>query len=112
MNKEEAAAIVAKFDGWVKKEVVCGENIYNNPLEVSGARWESQIFRKYLSLDALVPVWEKLFKKGMHEFALWGNRNGWWLETNVQGDCKSSSMKEVVFEAALIATAKAIKELK
>lgn len=101
MTPQEANKIIAEFMGnkWDRDRVAITEEDgfthYHTPYSKN--------------LDALVPVWEKL-KLGTCGESLIFNKNcmGNWEADFYSGDSES----ETIQEAACIATAKAIKELK
>lgn len=95
MKSEEANKIIAEFMGtgvWVPVDNDCGEleTLYS---------W---------SLDALVPVWEKLDKKPICISQGINQCEGKWF---VQYGLFDGGERETIQEAAAIATAKAIQEM-
>ena len=98
MKTEEANKIIAEYMG---ENLIVPVNIN----ELSGS--QKKIYQPYIySLDALVPVWEKLGVDDMDLHPLRGECYIYWRGLGIKGK------GETVQEAACIATAKAIKELK
>lgn len=106
MEAKEACLIVAKFDGWKRVALGGGEGIWY--LKVAETLRIGGLIEKYLSLDALVPVWEKL---GDTSFCLYTIGVGFFkCETPFSRVTEADT--ETIQEAAAIATAIAIQELK
>ena len=95
MNRQEVNTIIARFMG---------------EKSIAGAKW---ITNWSASLDALVPVVEKLLTNDVAEFALFWNRNGSWAETfNMKKSAHIDSGMLCPSMALATACAKVIKELK
>jgi hypothetical protein len=109
MNIEEANKIVAEYMGWEKYEHdVFGVGYRQGKLSFG---FDCN-FPDYRSLDDLIPVWEKLklMRVTLEPY------NGWSNEFDPRADVDLSHNHEsrgsTLQEAACIATAKAIQELK
>ena len=110
MNTQEAAIIVAEFDGW-KRFAFNGVQMWRRddmPIgtDLFGYRL-GRVEQKYLSLDALVPVWEKL--RLVPDFELIKDTCYARIITTTM---MKSAISGTIQESALIVTAKAIKSLK
>ena len=117
MELEEVNKIIAEFDGWKFIETICTGNMTTLDIwEQDGSKYHygsGEVPEKYTeSLDALVPVWEKLRLDANWRIKLvtdYTNGVGWSVtvapspDETVEGDLR---------KAAAIATAKAILELK
>lgn len=94
MKTEEANYIISEYMGtWMKRD--------------SSGCWLPN--PDYLSLDALMPVWEKLDAKGVWEIDL---RCGFGLRPYTDLVYVIYEKADTLQEAAAIATAKAIQEVK
>jgi len=103
MTTDEANGVCAEFMGWKFSTDGSGDYFY---LE---RRWESDIYSE--SLDALVPVWEKLEPRSELIFDRFYDDEGDYWHVYFK-DQKISITYTSLQEAACIATAKAIQELK
>lgn len=102
MTPEEACKIVAYFDGYRDAFNPCGGD-FENHFQIN----------KFLSLDELTPVWEKLGYRGFHSDRFLHKEKMHyqaWLTFFDERTPTQISMKSIR-EAAVIATAKAIQEL-
>ena len=107
MTPQEANKIIAEYMGCIDF------NSEGTPIEDRGTFW-CEI--NYLSLDALVPVWEKIKQIPLFNQTGEANDPKWLCEI----ECENSNPKFnyvsghaiTIQEAACIATARAIKELK
>lgn len=112
MTPEEADEIIAGYMGHKNPRV--GHSNHTDHIVVDSHKegYTSELFPRYTqSLDALIPVWKKLdtaprFYK-MSDAPLWIRCDIW----NGQGESQAVG-NYTITEAAAIATAKAIKELK
>lgn len=120
MTAQEANKIIAEFLGWRLEN----NNWILGDFEKDGHEtgcpntdeYKDYAPNNYIrSLDALVPVWEKLkdFHNGEIDISLAPDEKHWVsIDHFKDGHCYSSSSRgETVQEAAAIATAKAIKEM-
>jgi len=108
MNAESANKIIAEYMGGPYE----GDSMYCSfDGEAIIPDIEDQIKEHYLSLDALVPVWEKLnkTKKSGYLEITQSTISGW--QVAFRGTY-IASLGDSLPEAAAIATAKMIKELK
>ena len=113
MKADEANKIIADFMGYGIAKKVNGVPFATSPIPKAKYRLEDY----YLSLDALVPVWEKLEFFDNEEFITTDNEvtikkwhgDGEWLF--MFNEIEGVGFGRTLQEAAAIATAKAIKEL-
>ncbi len=95
MQKQEARKIIAEYMGYRDAfNPCCGKN----DIEIE----------KYSSLDALIPVWEKI-RKGFN-INLINSVDKYYCSVN-NGEYYKDDFAETIQEAAAIATAKAIREI-
>ena len=115
MKVEEANKIIAKFMGWKFSQLVGFTNGYGY-MRNKGEELLTEHFEDYyISLDKLVPVWEKL-KPETDEWVITLGKtissgfSGYYAQViEVYNSIESEG--NTIQEAAAIATAKAIKEL-
>lgn len=116
MELQEVNRIIAEYMGW--KECGCDIKLVPTPFqdecEECGLefKWNEHLSARYhRSLDALVPVWEKLKYVNYFEF----NLHQTWFSLSIsekKGEWTEESWgKETIQEAAAFATAKAIQSL-
>ena len=100
MKISESDKIIAEFIGWYPQSTDMYPDAWNNHegFRVMDHQWFSR------SLNALVPVWEKL--KPIHGYDVILSQVGDWISDH---NCEHENS---IQEAAAIATAKAILELK
>jgi hypothetical protein len=110
MKPDEANKIIAEYMGWYKQSTDKHPHAWNNNegFRVNKHEWFSE------SLDALVPVWEKLeyvplFKQARLSKTYWCKVES--IDIGKPTFCSPEGIVTIQ-EAAAIATAKAIQELK
>ena len=111
MTPEEASEIIAKFMGYKKLDPPTKTSRFNIRWVKGKKRMSYLDFHR--SLDALVPVWEKLRKTNF--FFRWDKDEWEFVLTEVSklSDSDYEGIRELgtIQEAAAIATAKTIQEL-
>lgn len=119
MNTDQADKVIGEYMGWVWDEANAEWRDYVDPQNLSGGTCPCGDPTK--SLDALIPVWEKLEKideRGWLEYAafdFFGEYRLFWFgekEGYYEPDNKHfKSEGKTIQEAACIATARCIQEL-
>jgi len=118
MEINEANKIIAEYMGWYKEDHLNHGLCWNHP-DIED-RSVLDFCPNFKSLDALIPVWEKLNNNGvMLIFSTFnGTHYGWNIETRIARyhefetvDHKEYDRNIALSEALCLATAKAIQEL-
>lgn len=111
MTPQEASEIIAKFMGYKKLDPPTRANRFDIRWVKGKKRMSSLDFHR--SLDALVPVWEKLIQNKDNKY-LQLRRQGEMFLCGIEDQYPNDfdwTMSENAQEAAAIATAKAIQEM-
>ena len=114
----EANKICAEFIGWTKIQnsdiAPFGRLVGLNPkTRMSKYGHQKVILPCFCSLDALVPIWEKLEVLDLKFECFMYDSIGWFLDIGANKDTREDDLNQLGYsiqEAALIATAKAIKK--
>ena len=111
MTLEEANKIIAEYMGY--ELVDQPHSMSRNPLKMTVKRkFEFEITAYSKSLDALVPVWDKLGYSKTQGIGFHRYKSGWQVGIGTILPLIHLSTSVTLQEAACLATAKAIKELK